>query len=268
MRARTRQAGFSLVLLIMTITVIEIMLAAALPRWSEMIRRDKEEELISRGFQYAEAIRLFQRRFQRYPVSLDELIKVKPRCLRQAWKDPMTENGRWVVIFLNQGSPLAPAPGLNGTTPPTGTGQQPPQQGNGLQPPGGGNGLDPNGPELAVGPIVGVHSRSTQKSLLMFYGYDHYNQWEFRVDLLTRRSNLAPGAAVGGGAGGAVLSTRWLGRPIESFVPTGNGLPPNALGPNALTGGSPFGASGASGASGPSGVSGPPVPPPTGMPPG
>src|SRR5258708_32266845 len=61
--------GYSLVVVIMLVTVLNIMLAAAMPKWSEMIKRDKEEELISRGFQYAEAIRIFQKRFGRLPSS-------------------------------------------------------------------------------------------------------------------------------------------------------------------------------------------------------
>jgi type II secretory pathway pseudopilin PulG len=232
-RGGKREAGFSLVMLVMAVTVLSIMLAAALPRWSEMIRRDKEEELISRGFQYAEAIRLFQRRFQRYPNSLDELIKVKPRCIRQLWTDPMTANGRWTVIFLNQGSPLTPVAGLNPNQPaPVQPANGQPAPGNGLQPPAG-NGLDPNGQELTLGPIVGVHSRSTQQSLLVFYGHEHYNEWEFRIEMLTRAGNMARSLVPNGGNGMA-LSTRWLGRPIESFAPTGNGLPSSALGPNAF----------------------------------
>ena len=48
--ARRGAAGYSLVMVIMAVTVLNIMLAAALPKWSEMIKRDKEEELISRGW--------------------------------------------------------------------------------------------------------------------------------------------------------------------------------------------------------------------------
>ena len=62
-------------MVVMLITVLNIVVAIALPLWSGMIRRDKEEELISRGLQYAEAIRVFQRRFGRLPVQLDELSK-------------------------------------------------------------------------------------------------------------------------------------------------------------------------------------------------
>ncbi len=253
------ESGFSLVMLVMTVTVLSILLAAALPRWSEMIRRDKEEELISRGFQYAEAIRVFQRRFQRYPTTLDELIKVKPRCIRQLWTDPMTANGRWTVIFLNQGSPLTAVPGLNNPAQQQTVGGSQPPPGNGLQQQPG-NGLDPNGQEITTGPIVGVHSRSTQQSLLVFYGHEHYNEWEFRIEMLTRAGNMTRSLVPNAG-GGMVLSTRWLGRPIESFAPTGNGLTPSALGPNA------FGVGPTSAA--PAAPVPPQTPPPAGgMPPG
>jgi type II secretory pathway pseudopilin PulG len=200
-------AGYSLVVLIMAITVLNIMIAAALPKWSGMIRRDKEEELISRGFQYAEAIRVFQRRFQRYPVKLEELIKVKPRCIRQLWKDPMTDSGEWTLIFQNQGSPIA-VPG----TPKT-----PPSQG-----------LDPNQPQISVGPIVGVRSRSTRESLLIFFGHQTYDEWEFRVEMLTRGPTTGSPGAGTGISNRLMLSTRWLGRPMPSFVPPG-GMPATGL---------------------------------------
>lgn len=204
-------AGYSLVVLIMAVTVLEIFLAAALPKWSGAIKRDKEEELISRGWQYAEAIRVFQRRFQRYPVQLDELIKAKPRCIRQLWKDPMTASGDWMPIFLNQGSPI----NVPGTPNP-----QPAQ------------GLDPNKPVISVGPIVGVRSRSTQKSLLLFFGHERYDEWEFRVEMLTHAAVRSGGAAVPGT--GLILSTRWLGRPMPDFVPPG--LPSTSL-PGGMPGG-------------------------------
>jgi type II secretory pathway pseudopilin PulG len=206
--ARRGAAGYSLVIVIMAVTVLNIMLAVALPKWSEMIKRDKEEELISRGWQYAEAIRLFQRRFQRYPVKLDELIKAKPRCIRQLWKDPMTANGEWAPILLFQGTPVH-APG---------TPEMAPSQG-----------LDPNQPQVTTGPIVGVRSRSSQKSLLVFFGHERYDEWEFRVEMLTRGGGNPGDPRVPRSGNMLQLSTRWLGRPMPSFVPPGiqtpSGLP-------------------------------------------
>ncbi|HEY6320253.1 MAG TPA: hypothetical protein VJA16_01710 [Thermoanaerobaculia bacterium] len=210
--ARRGAAGYSLVMVIMAVAVLNIMLAAALPKWSEMIKRDKEEELISRGWQYAEAIRVFQRRFQRYPVKLEELIKAKPRCIRQLWKDPMTASGEWAPILLFQGSPVH-VPG---------TPEMPPSQG-----------LDPNQPQVTTGPIVGVRSRSPSKSLLVFFGHERYDEWEFRVEMLTHAQIRAGGAGIPGG--GLILSTRWLGRPMPSFVPPGSQMP------NVFPGGAPGG---------------------------
>jgi type II secretory pathway pseudopilin PulG len=197
-------AGYSLVVVIMAVTVLNIMLAAALPAWSEMIQRDKEEELISRGFQYAEAIRVFQKRFQRFPAKLDELILVKPRCIRKLWKDPMTQDGEWEVILKNEGSRIPPPPGTSQGTP---------------------EGLDPNQPKIKIGPIVGVRSRSSKHSLLQFFGHDRYDEWEFRLEMLSGRTDPRVPAS------GLMLSTRWLGRPMPNFAPVGNGLPPGGGAP-------------------------------------
>ena len=95
-----------MVMLVIGITVLNIMLAAALPHWSYLIRRDKEEELRSRGLQYAEAIRIFQVRFGRLPNRLQELMEVQPRSIRRLWRDPMTDSGQWGLIFQQAGTPL------------------------------------------------------------------------------------------------------------------------------------------------------------------
>jgi len=110
MRRPSSQRGYNLVMLMIAITVLNIMVAVSLPMWSQEIQRDKEEELISRGFQYVEAIRVFQNRFQRMPVRLEELLEVKPRCIRRLWKDPMTDE-KLLPVFQNEGQALTPPPG-------------------------------------------------------------------------------------------------------------------------------------------------------------
>ena len=243
-RRRRAEGGYNLVVLVMLMAVLTIMLSAALPKWSEMIKRDKEEELISRGFQYAEAIRVFQRRFQRYPVKLEELIKAKPRSIRQLWKDPMTASGEWAPILLFQGSPVN-VPGAP-TAPP-------------------GNGLDPNQPQVTNGPIVGVRSRSNAKSLLLFFGHEHYDEWEFRVEMLSRAGRPPLGGLSGIGDPGAglpgssymQLSTRWLGRPMPDFTPPGGAPPPGTIPVGGVLGGGPTGSgSGGSGGAGGAGGAG------------
>ncbi|MBZ0088772.1 MAG: hypothetical protein K8H90_00175, partial [Thermoanaerobaculia bacterium] len=105
---RRGEAGYNLVVLVMVITLLGVGLAAVLPLWSSIIRRDREEETISRGWQYAEAIRVFQRRFGRLPNRLEELIETEPRSIRRLWKDPLSDNGAWAVIVqLPQGGSIA-----------------------------------------------------------------------------------------------------------------------------------------------------------------
>ncbi|HYO12221.1 MAG TPA: type II secretion system protein [Thermoanaerobaculia bacterium] len=216
---RRGEAGYNLVILIVAITILNILLALSLPLWSTAIRREKEEELIFRGIQYAEAIRIFFNKHQQYPTRLEELIKREPRTLRQLWKDPMTEDGQWGLIFHGQQGqqPLRP-PG------------QPPRAGRPLQPQPEGqdeteDGEDPDGrespfgprkgEEVAVGPIVGVYSKSGKESIMTFFGKERYDEWRFTVDILTQQQGLPRNeGGVGVPGGGLTLSTRWLGRPL------------------------------------------------------
>jgi type II secretory pathway pseudopilin PulG len=77
------------ILLMLVLLSIAIMTAA--PSISTQIKRDQEEELMHRGNQYVRAIRLFYRKFGRYPTSLDELKDTNHlRFLRREYKDPIT----------------------------------------------------------------------------------------------------------------------------------------------------------------------------------
>src|SRR5258708_4288757 len=143
-RSSSLQGGYNMVMLMVAITVLNIMVAIALPMWSQEIQRDKEEELISRGWQYVEAIRVFQNRFQRMPIRLEELVEVKPRSIRRLWKDPMTD-GKMQPIFQNEGQPIPgqPQPGLPGQPDPNNPGGQRAPGPNNPHPqngPGGANG--------------------------------------------------------------------------------------------------------------------------------
>src|SRR6188474_1066827 len=55
-RSQKTHAGYAM-------AIMAIVLTAAMPTWSQMIRREKEEELIFRGNQYARAISQYQRKF-------------------------------------------------------------------------------------------------------------------------------------------------------------------------------------------------------------
>lgn len=238
---RRGEAGYNLVFLIVIITVMNIAVAVSLPAWSGVIRREKEEELIFRGLQYAEAIRIFHNRFSRLPVRLEELVEVKPRSIRQLWKEPMADNGKWDLIF--EGMPGGPSRTVGGdpsvNNPDEPEGGEDSGNGRGGKP---GFGGPQKGDTVAVGPILGVRSRSGKASFLTFNGKQRYDEWQF-TEIMIRQIMQGqsgtpltqPGgfneAMVGKGQGPPDLSVRWIGRPlpanltIEGQQPTDGGLP-------------------------------------------
>jgi type II secretory pathway pseudopilin PulG len=101
--------GYLVIMLMLVVFAISIGLLVAVPVWQTEVQREKEEELIFRGRQYVEAVRLYVLKYPgRFPTSLKELLEKK--CLRKLYRDPMSENGEWNVI-LNPGTPGAPAGG-------------------------------------------------------------------------------------------------------------------------------------------------------------
>ena len=84
-------------------TVLLIGLTAVLPSIYLEGQREREQELIFRGTQYARAIAGFHQKFQRYPTSVNELTKLTNgfRFLRKEFTDPMTPNGKWRFIHAN-----------------------------------------------------------------------------------------------------------------------------------------------------------------------
>jgi type II secretory pathway pseudopilin PulG len=196
---RRRVQGYNLVILMVAVTVMTILVAAALPSWSTAVRRDKEEELIFRGLQYVEAIRVFQQRFGRLPSRIEELVEVEPRCIRQLWPDPFTGKRDWVL--------------LRGEVPAGAAGETPPPE----DPEGRPSDENLPDPTVAQGPIRGVRSRHRGDSLKTFFDKDRYEQWVFSLEMLTGGGAIT-GVAPGGVTQGARLNVRWLGRPFRPGV--------------------------------------------------
>ncbi|HEX4952250.1 MAG TPA: type II secretion system protein [Thermoanaerobaculia bacterium] len=242
MPPRRAEQGYTLAVLAVMIAVLSILLSMALPYWSTQVKREKEEELIFRGLQYAEAIRVFRNKNGRLPVRLEELIKSEPRVIRQLWKDPMTEDGSWALIF--EGGPEQPGQGGDATDP---SGrpvrQQPNLQGQGLSDlqevpidPGGGSGLD--GPTVTIGPIAGVRSKSKEESLQLFFDRSRYDEWQFTYQMLTTQQPFGVQ-----GADPATFSIvkrgDQIGRPLRpGLVPPG-GVPGQQQGSGLQPGGLP-----------------------------
>ena len=176
------QKGFTLAALVIALALVSIFLAIAVESVSFQMRREREEELIFRGGQWVEAIRLFRARNGRFPINLKEIRDYKPRVLRQKWIDPVTGKDDWVPVFQGQeGQPIVTGGGP-GTPTPTPTPTPPPDT-------GGGGGLSTQ----QGGPIVGVRSPSCKDSIKVLDGRSRYCEWKFYF-------KLNPQTGTGGGA--------------------------------------------------------------------
>src|SRR6266849_849464 len=66
--------GYAMAVLLVAMSIMAIMMTVAMPVWKQIATREKEEELVFRGEQYARAIGLFQRKFANSaPPNLDIL---------------------------------------------------------------------------------------------------------------------------------------------------------------------------------------------------
>jgi hypothetical protein len=92
------EKGYVIIILMLAVFAITIGMLVAVPFWQTEVRREQEEELIFRGKQYVEAVRLYTAENPgRFPATLKELLEKK--YLRKLYKDPMTESGEWTIIL-------------------------------------------------------------------------------------------------------------------------------------------------------------------------
>lgn len=137
---RSGQRGYILALLLGVITVMGIFLTRAMPSVITEVQRDQEDELIFRGEAIRTAIIRYKNIRGQYPISLEELTKVRPAIIRQLYKDPMTADGEWTLVTAVQ-------PGASG--------------------------------DMTGLPIIGVRSKSQKDSFKIYNGKTIYSDWVF-----------------------------------------------------------------------------------------
>ena len=212
------QSGYNLVILVVAITVMNILVAAAIPLWRTAIKREKEEELISRGFQYAEAIRVFQHRYGRLPARLEELVEVKPRCIRRLWGDPVTGKRDWVPVRVMASNNVDRDEGKDK---PDGDEDADGRDEPDAEPAPGSGGPATIDGSAGLGPIRGVRSRSKAEAIKSMFGQTRYDQWQFTVELLQSGGVVNVGGVGSVGVAGVPaaaaprISAKWIGRPFR-----------------------------------------------------
>jgi type II secretory pathway pseudopilin PulG len=241
--ARRRRAagerGIAFLILMMALTMLLISLTVALPDIYTAGQREREEELIFRGNQYARAILLYHQQFNKFPSKVDDLVKKTNgyRFLRHAFPDPMTRSGKWRFIHANAAGvvmdsktltppkakkPLESGSSTEGET--TGEAQGSEESNSTGQANETGRGNTPQGQpqkeggssdnEMKGAFIVGVASTSHKKSIRIWNNKDRYDLWEF-LGVAT--------AAVPSGATGAPSGATPTGSPQGSQPPAAIG---------------------------------------------
>jgi type II secretory pathway pseudopilin PulG len=206
--------GYAMAALLVAMSVMAVLMSALLPVWTHMATREKEEELIFRGRQYARAIGLFQRKYANTaPPTIDVLVE--QRFLRKKYKDPIT-NDDFQPIYANQqgqggGPGTSPVSQRPGQTPNARLSTPAQQQ---IQP-GSNSGVGQGG-------VIGVTSKSKDASIKLYNGRSRYNEWAF-VYLQTAQR---PGQSANGPPGTQTPP----GRPGQGSVPQPFGMQPGGFG--------------------------------------
>ena len=202
-----------MVALLVGLSVMAVLLTVAMPAYKQMSRREKEEELVFRGQQYARALRLFGMKYANAaPPNINVLIE--QRFLRKKYKDPITNDDFQPVLaggaIPGTTSPAqigsagqrggAATPGAatsRGTTPGTTAGVGSPGAGT------AGRGSGPLGGTTGpVGGVIGVTSKSKDLSIRLYNGRNHYNEWAFVYTPQVQAPGAVPGVGVPGQRGG------------------------------------------------------------------
>ena len=96
---RQRDGGYLLLAILLMMAFMVIAATVEAPRMVQQIKRDREEEMIHRGTEYARAIKKFYKKFGRYPATLEQLDNTNQiRFLRKRYKDPLTKDGKWKLL--------------------------------------------------------------------------------------------------------------------------------------------------------------------------
>jgi len=174
------EQGYALVVLLMIATLMLVALTAALPSIYQEGQREREEELIFRGNEYARAIALFYRQFRRYPVSVDELLFTNGfRFLRRPYPDPMTRGGKWRFIHAGANGAILDSRTLGSGGPGGGERKQSDRSSTSSTENRGRSAFFGDSNQTQGVTIVGMASSSKKKSIRVWNGHTRYEDWEF-----------------------------------------------------------------------------------------
>lgn len=210
--------GYLMAVLLIGMAITAVWMSALLPAWRQQVTRQREQDLIFRGEQYARAVALYYVRNQcTLPTNVDDLVSRK--FLRKKWKDPITNDDFILVPGAQpgaqqpgganpgrggQGAPPVGQPGRSGATPVGGVGGgttgtslgagRAGQPTTGL-PSGAFPGQNSSQSNQSISPgsgIAGVVSKSSGTSIMIYNGQQTYSGWQFMYQNALRNMGQTP----------------------------------------------------------------------------
>jgi len=200
---KRREAGYTLVALLALMTVLALFALAAAPSIRQQAQREREIETIFRGEEVADAIRIYysyqQGRVSRgdaaLPTTIDQLLEGIPSGTKKvqilrasAARDPLSDSGEWrlvrprssqlsdftrdIMLFAENVRPITRDPQLAAVEQVMAPPVLPTL---GLASTGSSSSSD----DSSSGPFIGVATSNKSKSIINYYGIDHYDGWIF-----------------------------------------------------------------------------------------
>ncbi|HLH08500.1 MAG TPA: hypothetical protein VKW78_14765 [Terriglobales bacterium] len=114
------EGGYLYLALLLMVALLTFAMLAMAPSMIQQMKRDRENEMIHRGVQYARAVKKYYKKFGAYPTTIQQLENTNNiRFLRQRYKDPMNAKGEWRILHYGDvqlGASQFGTPGPGGTT--------------------------------------------------------------------------------------------------------------------------------------------------------
>ena len=276
-----RDRGYAMAALLVGMSIMAILMGAALPVWNKQAQREREEEYLFRAHEYARAVMKFRQRIANTnPPTVDVLVQ--QRFLRRKYKDPITGDDFQLVYqtagagiqpggpgAATPGGPVLPGAGTSpGGTSPGGTspGGTSPGATSPFGTPTNSTGGTPTAGTGAPVPgagIIGVVSKSKGTSIKIYNGRTRYDQWAVTYQDVKPGKGLPPDLLQALNATAAAAGAAGQGSAAQPFG--GGAAQPGAANPFGGAGTpSPFGTGGGTSPFG--GGFGQPMAPPGGVP--
>ena len=174
-----RRRGNVLLVAIVLITLMSVMLAMVMRPIRTTSDRMKEQELIYRGTHIAEGIRRFYIKNGRFPFELEELVEADVRYVRQIYKDPMTGEGEWTLVYL-AGTDRTAVKGLDALARTFLAGELGETNSENIDEKKAEEGKKPDSPfALTQNQITGIRSKSDVEGLTVWDDSRIYSDWLF-----------------------------------------------------------------------------------------